>query len=560
MLDLADAKECITESESIWDERHRQQDRYLKSYYGDQWSDKDKAIATELKMPQLTVNIQQGSVKIVSGVMWQNQLEARAVPIDANDEKKAEIASKVLKYIEQKNRMPIKDSAVFNTGLICDIGCYSVERDYSYDKIEGKIIIKAERPQNLFPDPNFEEYDLSDCAYFIRRKFLTEDTIKSFFPDADIDFKLMAASHYDNVLKGDLGDSDKAIRYPVHEVYYREYTSQKFLLDKQTADLHLMIKKDGVDYVKYRGEEMELDFLVTENPDNYKEIRKRAPRISLTTVCLDDTLQKPGWGPFDDSQHTQQTYPFFLYMPNFLYGKSQGIVAPTMDIQREKNVRRSQILHNINQTSNTGWFYKDGAVDPKLLKQFGSSYNAVIKIGDDSEWKKDVGRIEPGQVSPYIFQMEKEAENDLRSITNINTEFLGQGGKSESGRAIALKQQAALTSVQNEIEAFVETRTNLFNFVFKVAQTTFKSRKIIRISGDEDAVILNDKIVDKESGEALTINSIADNEYDIVIEQTPASVTFRQSNFENLKEMFEQFGPQVIPPSEIIANSSIPGA
>lgn len=510
------------EARSAWAEFFIEADEDYRFYLGDQWSENDKAAALKKKIPALNLNYIKKAIDVISGYERQNRSDIKVLPVEGGDEMVAEVYSRIIKWITSDRNSEYTISAAFKDALICGIGWLTPEISYDKDILNGDILIHKESPFNILMDPHTTRYDLSDCNYVIRHKRVYKDQLKSLYPKyADEIGNLKGAVDNDGFRKDIVVPNDRGEKLNVVECWWRKYENQKFMLD--TLDVNSL--------AEYAGTATEQKEIELQNP-NVIFITRKVPKIYLTIIIEEKVMVFDGLNPFE-----YKDFPFIPLMTYFESSyddwdiKLQGVVRCMKDAQREKNKRRSQIMHIINTNAQSGWLLDKGAVDDlNALRNSGGAGKVIEKNPG-----KQLTRIEPPNFPAAIMQLEMAFGEDIKLI-GPNPDMLGMRETSDPGIAIQLRQKQGITAMQEVFDMMSFAKRRLGNIIINFINKNFSDEKIQRVLGNE--VILPEEFEEMRKGVR----------YDCVVDETVNSPTYRLAALQALLQ-FQQYGGQVDPQS-----------
>ncbi len=150
-------------------------------------------------------------------------------------------------------------------------------------------------------------------------------------------------------------------------------------------------------------------------------------------------------------------FPYYRFCPFWVDGYVMGVVQNLQGPQQEVNKRRSQALHNLNQTANSGFKVKKILNNyDKILAKHGSKPGAVL---DESKAGGKIERIEPAPLSEGHIRIAQMSADDMKEISGANPDLLGQmmEGILESGKAIELRQAQGMKVVEVLFDNFSRT-------------------------------------------------------------------------------------------------------
>ena len=301
--------------------------------------------------------------------------------------------------------------------------------------------------------------------------------------------------------------------------------------------------------------------------------RKRIRQIRVASYLGDLVLEDV------ESPYKHGFLPLIWFLPDW-DGEGdipRGVVRDLKDPQREINKRRSQLLHILNTMANRGWLVAEGSLSPeqeRKMEILGSAPGVMVKYNGTPPTAFDMTQL------PTAFaQIEQASTDDLKEISGINEEMMGMNvPASASGRAIELKQQAAITSIAGMLDNLRRTKKQVMRMLWGyrgrpgLIQQFMTEETVIRITQDDGKpgfARLNEKVPvpDPLTGQlpfvddngdivATVMNDLSTWEFDIVLSDEPTSPSGRTAAFWKLLEAAKQGVP--IPPDILLEASDIP--
>lgn len=200
---------------STW-AKNAMQDRYFMQ--GAQW-DKDSATSVEsVGEPALSINEVKPSIDLVISMLTENNPRWRFVGADSYDGSIAGDIADLYEYIWRiSNGSQVAENALYDYE-ITGLGAFMAYVDPYSDNGKGDIKITDIDPLDLYIDPKSRRPDSSDAAHIIISKTLTEEQIKTDFPEFykkhAKDGKLTIKTEGDNYPSSDIHTSEGQIIYP----------------------------------------------------------------------------------------------------------------------------------------------------------------------------------------------------------------------------------------------------------------------------------------------------------------------------------------------------------
>jgi len=590
----------------------------FKFVQGQQWDPIDVEELRKVGVKALTINKLKPIIKLITGIERQSRSDFIALPEGGEDELTGEIASKLMKNVTKVSKVELKQSEQFKHGCIGGVSYIEPFMDYTYDLINGVMRFKKISALDVLPDPSAQEYDLSDSKFQIKlTRSLTRDEVVELFPDQKkkIDGLGSAPLNYDNItniittIENDLdyephidekAEIEKGL-YDLIDYFYKKLTKKYFVAVQEQGMIKEMDTKEEAE---------ELSDQLQGQGANTVIISKMIPEIRHASVVGNAVLE-------DDIAWFYPRWKKFPLLPYWaeriterLGDKSisvQGIVRGIKDLQEEYNKRRTQELRHLNSSANSGFDIEEGQLSPNelaKLKKYGSSAGVVIQRKKGS---LPLTRISPMPLSQGHSQLAEENAQDLKEASGVNPDLLATDSKSQSGRAILLKQRQGLVMIQEMLDNFGETKRLTGQFILSQLKEIFTVESAMKVLGDawiqenftvpvniilerglqkveageqpselEQAILLqypqqqsDQPIVDEQGNLETTIdfdtsiqvvnqvlNDTEIGRYDVAIGEGPYSETIRMANFLDMKELASQGVP--IPPDVLVELSMIP--
>jgi len=503
--------ESITINQSFWGEA----DTDTRFHAGDQtlWNDLYGNLPTN-RHRQFNFNRIRRVINMISGHQRRNRKSTIVVPVENGDEQTADQFSKILLWCNQQEGVLETISEAFEGALITGMNLLHVWVDYRQDPVSGNIRVDNCSYNSFLIDPFFRKPDLSDCNALWKRSFLTKREVLSLLPDRREE--IMGLMGQDN-RDGKFQFMPESYNYGMKnlltydEFYYREYRTQKILVDTQT------------------GETLEWKI---NNPEGLKAFLAAYPAVTIIeqeipTVKLAIVVQ--GRVMYDGPQPTgSDFYPFIpvlgYYHPEMPYfpNRIQGVVRGLRDSQYLYNRRKVIELDILESQINSGWKYKENAlINPKDVFLSGQGRGLALK---EEAQMTDVEQILPPQIPPSMIQLSEILGKEIQEISGVNEELLGSALDDKAGVLSMLRQGAGLTTLQNLFDQLDHSQKLLGRLMIDLIQSNFMPGKIQRIIEQQPAPQFYNK---------------AFGRYDAAIEEGFNTTTQRQMQFAQLLQLRE---------------------
>lgn len=523
---------------------------------GKQWSEDDKAALTEKGRPALTINKIRPHLNILSGYQRVNRYEVNFEPRTSDDFESCELRKGVTKYIMDNCDYNDVESAVFMDGIIGGIGWFHVFYNWDYTAMEGEIDIERVSPFDIYTDPEARKPDYSDAKFLCRAKWVDKDELCDIYPE-----------HADDILSE-----------------FRRYD-----MDEKEADMvgteplwyNRDLKKVRLVECWYKEREMQTRYMMADG--TISDVPPPIPTViaSPFEVPVDKVRLAVIMGDIKlEEMDSPYQHGFFPFVPFTLYHYGEGdvpcgVVRDVKDPQREINKKRSQILHILNTQGNSGLITETTAMteeQQERYRKYGSKPGAIIEVNDGTLAGGRIREIQPSAPPVGLIQSAQESEADIPKITGINESMLGISSPQQSGRAIELNQRQAVTNIAPFFDNLRKSKRAIVQQLWGykghkgLIPQYYTEEKVFRIvgkHGQEEFVTVNQQVQmqDPQTGQLITtvLNDLSQGNYDVIISDTPYSVSQRQGQFWALVDAVSKLGlPANIIFDKLIELSDIP--
>lgn len=583
---------------------------------GKQWKDEDKKILEDAGIPALTINKIQPNLFLISGFQRQNRSDWVAYPEGEEDNLEAEIVTHLLKNAVKTCEGEYIVSEQFEDGVICGEGWVEPYIDYTEDLINGDLVLNKDNPLMIFPDPDGNKYDLSDCEFVVKvSPKLSKDQVTKLFPDKEKEIESIQNGSLEFSV-GDSGETTQTIDYPMTgndgdksdfsapercfdliEYYYKKYVPKYIIADKSVGQLkEAKDKKEADAYVSQANanalSQAQQQSQATGQPLDAsqslvvaKVLKRIVPEIWVTCM-IGKTIIDDYISPFYPKWKSYPFFPFFAHRITVPLSKAreymtQGIVRSLKDPQRELNKRRSQELRILNSTANSGWLAEENTWKEKsTVEKYGSTPGVTLEY---KSGKPKPERITPAPLSQGHAQLAAENTQDMKEISGINADLLAMQdkGSDASGRAIHLRQQQGIIMLQRILDNFSRTQKMIGKFILSQLSELYTVETAMRVMGDSwikdnfSVPVMMQSPVDgtpvpvMENGQMkmqvdqktamnvfqLVLNGVDEGKYNVVIDETNNSPTVKMANYSMLLDMAGKGVP--IPPDVLVDESTL---
>lgn len=526
----------------LWDRWRTEAKEDLEFVAGTgQW---EKGVAQKLRREErtvLTINEVRPVVEVLSGYERGSRLEIRAVPEGPEDAEDVTILNHLMKRAmdDQDGLFTMSDG--FKEGVTCGLAVFYLGVDYTEDPIHGKAILLKARPGEVLWDPDAQKYDLDDAREIFWQKMVPTDVLKAAFPEhaETIDDALEPlGATLDQGTGGALPMRDPRDGYSrfaehldgagipfydpirdeirVLEVWYRDWQTVHLLVDGTRNTVEKIPEGDAVT-LKAARKMAKLDPKV-------RVVTRQQKIWQMTTILPSLGIELEAGHPFENDLGAHPFAPFVAYREG---DEILGIVRNLKDPQREVNKRRSAIADNVSRHGSIRWFATRASLENPEALESGQGAGYVYWVRNMQQVPKE---IPPPPLPKWVWEMNAVAKNEIREISGVNADLLGQHEGDPSGIAMARRQQQGQVIATSLFDNYRRTRRIIGRRLAKRVQQIYTGEMTIRLdpgAAGSDFVTINQREVDTETGQETVRRNVPNLKYDVVISDAPATPTAR---------------------------------
>lgn len=177
--DLARLKRYFEEARDLTQEARAQALIDLDYYDGAQWTAAERAALRLRRQPDIVINRIKPAINGIIGVTERGRSEPRAFPRTPRDEDAAAVATDVLRFIADHNRLHRLKQDCFLDMLTAG----SMAALAGVDE-QGQVEIVQIRWEEFFADPRARRRDFKDARYMGVAKWMYADDLAAMYPQA----------------------------------------------------------------------------------------------------------------------------------------------------------------------------------------------------------------------------------------------------------------------------------------------------------------------------------------------------------------------------------------
>ena len=538
-----------------------QAEKFDGFYTGEgQWDEKVKAKLDSEGRPALTFNMVLAVINTALGDQLSREVQMGFKPRRNASREVAGVLNKLTMQIMHANRYRYVEMMVLSDGLIQDRGFFDVRMDFS-DHLQGSVKIKALDPRSVLLDPDAKEYDPNTWTEVMTSEWLSLDELEGLYgADKAEELRAIATAgdsmRYDSVRfeeKTFAGDAQGAMSYGntgsdsmdnrdiksvrVIERQHYKWVNERMFVDPDTGDMAEV--PSGWDDAKAVAFATKMSL----------GIHKRPGRRVRWTVSADSVLLYDDWSLY-------RTFSIVPYFPYFRRGTPFGMVRNLISPQEYLNKARSQELHIVNTTANSGWTVEEGTLTNMTeddLEDRGAETGLVLVHARGSSAPQ---KILPNSVPTGLDRISEKAANSIREISGVNNGMLGQVASSVSGVAIDRQTQQGSVQLQVPTKNMELSRRIVGEKVLELIQDFYTEERVVHVTYDQDPKKPEEELlINNMNAAGELINDVTRGAYDIVITTLPTRDNFDEGQFADLMEM--RLNGIAIPDTVIIRHSNL---
>jgi hypothetical protein len=452
----ATAISFINDSQNSFTLRNRRDQAQLNQDFerGTQWSADEWDVFKSMGIDPVTINECRPAVKGIVGMQIQDQQEIKVRPRKNATETQAAVYTELLKHTQDLGYSDYKYTELFKQGMSDPEAFIAVHNDRRVN-INGQPRLKVYGQKDVDVDPNNHTYDVSGnegehegAEFVILKDWVPIEWLKKKYPEADIDtatgtavdptaetnmnslVERIAEWSYDSqrlfIDDDEFGndDNDKTMRdryrYRMYTVYWRETIDAAYVSNRQTG---VTKRFTGKKATKFRR---------LAKKSKYFEVENDAGKRLHRTVTLGNVMQlEHKADPFGEQI---SDYPVFRFSTFWKDGKASAFLDDIIQLNREKNMHRTQGIAVVNKTIDAGFIVGGG--NPAALQKlanYGSVRGAII---NKEEYGGSVKEIDPPKLDSARFTYDQTFSSDLERVSGVDETTKGlEGDKNQSGRA-----------------------------------------------------------------------------------------------------------------------------
>ena len=538
---LFDAERSTTET--AW-----RQHSYIdyRMYAGDQDDPKTIMTLKSQKRPTTVHNEVKPKVDMLVGLAAQTKYQPTIIPVGLEDEPLAELMNGTYKFYVKKINLIRRLLECFEHGVKSGRSLIYFYLD-KQNPFAPEIRTKRIDGRNFILDPESQEYDMSDARFIVIDNWITEEQIKTMWPD----FDPVAAN--DSILLSPYQPmffNEDTKKYRICECWYRVYTKVVWFINPMTG----------------KPESLE--------PDEFKKFTKilEVGDEKLGIPPLKEPLQSVGAVREDvnylifsgnvrleggRSPYKYKGFPCALLgaYRNDIDNSWFGVIRAMADPQKSKNAMIRQLSHLLQTLPKGILAHEVGAIlNIEEYEESSSSPNYHMELAQGGLDKFKF--ITQPQISPIFLQLEQMFSQSMKDVSGIQDTLMGvQTSSREPGVTVSKRQETGLAVLYTLFDNFAFTRLQAGRILLSLIQQYVSTAQVVRIEGPAGMQLM--EINTQMQRDSAGFNDISAGEFDLVVDENIETASSRMLIAQILTD-YSHNNPGAIPPDLVLEYANIP--
>lgn len=506
-------------------------------YAGNQsFINRNFAFSPGITTQQYYFNLCQQPVNMVTGYQRQHRKSIIYQAADGADPQTTDQYTRLIMNVAQKEGLHEQYSKSCELSAIAGMNLMQPYLDYTGDDpAQGQLKIKVWEYNSFLVDPFFRQPDMSDAQFVWCQEYISKNEAEARFPDKINTVRPMSGtpqrygSFYFLPENYNMNRNDLMV---LSYVWYKWRKKKKRLYSRKRNQ-----------FFDYAGGDGQLEQIL-HHIDDMEEVTVETPCWKLCVV-LNEQLMFQGENPLWDGPECPFIPNFWNYDPHIQQYelRSRSLIFPMRSPQFLFNYKVITNNDIAAATINAGWKRKIGAVaNEDNLKKAGQGWDVIINEGYELN---DCEKIIPSAVPQSDLQLAEQMSNLIFKTSGIDLEnWAGQQDKQVSSLTLLMKQAANLLPFQKYFDQWDHSLKLLGERLLQISLNNWNAEKVELMIGEEPSPHFYSKIFAK---------------YQTVVEEGLLTATQKNLQAQQMMDINQAFGREVIPPSMIIKDMNIQG-
>lgn len=485
---------------------------------------------------QYYFNLVQQPVNMVSGYQIQHRKAIVYQAADGADPQTPDQYTRLIANVCQKEGIYEKYSKSCELAAIAGMNLIQPYLDYTGDDpAQGQLKLKIWEYNSFMVDPYFRNPDMSDAQFVWCQEYISKQEAEVRFPDKAPNIKPMLGSPQQYGRFYFLPENNNMARNDLMVLSYVWY--------KWNKKKKRLYSKNKNQFFDFAGGDDNLEAILYNIPD-MEEVTVDTPCWKLAVV-LNDQLMFQGHNPLWDGPECPFIPNYWNYDPHINQPdlRSRSLVFPMRSPQFLFNYKVITNNDISAATINAGWKRKIGAVaNEDNLKKSGQGWDVIINEGYELG---DCEKIIPSAVPESDLALAQQMADLVFKTSGIDIEnWSGQQDKQVSSLTLLIKQASNLLPFQKYFDQWDQVLKLVGERLLQIALSNWSAEKVALMIGEEPSPYFYSRIFAK---------------YKTVVEEGLLTATQKNLQAQQMLDINERFGREVVPPSMIIKDMNIQG-
>ncbi len=492
---------------------------------GEQWDAVTKT-ARGPDRPCLEFNKLRVTAKRIVNDMRSNRPQGKVRGVEDSDKDTAEVMEGLIRNIwnVSDGDTVIDYAGEYQVGG--GMGAWRIDTEYSDNSFSQDIKISAiKNPFCLYADPAASDPIKRDAEDWILTERITKAKYEANWPDADvIEFE---EAEFDD---SEEWQSDDMVR--ICEYWWREPYDKTLwqLADGKVIDA----AKDG-------------EMALQAGAQVVKERTTRCHKIMMCIASGESILEGP-------TEWAGAEFPFVQVYGEWVVidGKTHwfGITRFGKDAQRAYNYSRTAIAETVAMSPRAK-FWATPEQAKGHTEKWGESHQKgypFLLYNADPKTPGPPAMMAPTQVPVALIQESQMASDEIKAVTGIFDNSLGQQANETSGRAIQARQKQGEIATYNYADNMGKAIRRTWEILIGLVPAVYDTERTIRtlgVDGAEKYVKVNTVGIDPETGQQRAVHDLGQGKFDVTVTVGPSYATQRQEASETFIQI-AQATPEIM--------------
>ena len=484
---------------------------------------------------QYYFNLCQQPVNMVTGYQRQHRKSIVYEAADGADSQTTDQYTRLISQVCRKEAINEQYSKSCELAAVAGLNLIQPYLDFTGDDpAQGQLKLKVWEYNSFLVDPYFRQPDMSDAQFVWCQEYISKHEAESRFPSKMNEIVPMAGtpqrygSFYFLPENYNMARNDLMV---LSYVWYKWKKKKKRLYSRSRNQFFDIGKEANPEEILYNIPDMEL---VTVDAPCWK-----------VAVVLNEQLMFQGENPLWDGSECPFIPTFWNYDPHINYYnlRSRSLIFPMRSPQFLMNYKIIQNNDIAAATINAGWKRKIGAVaNEDNLKKSGQGWDVIINEGYELS---DCEKIIPSAVPESDLALAQQMSDLIFKVSGMDLEnWSGQDDKQISALTALIKQAANLMVFQKYFDQWDYSLKLVGERMLQYAINNWNAEKVKMMIGEEPTAFFYSKVFAK---------------YHTIVEEGLLTPTQRNLQAQQMLEINERFGREVLPASMIIPYMNIQG-